>query len=213
MVARSVVVPAGARVDVPVRCVERARWAPDARDTRFSTSTQMSSATRSRLRRARGPSDQATVWHEVDKDLRRTESTSMTSSYEAVQERLRDAIGQLKQRGEIEPPADANGALVLFRRGFGWLEIFPHRAALGVAVDALLSGFVDRGASNDPAQRRRSSSRILDDVRETRLVVNVGAPGVGCDYVVDGQLDSGHVIMLAGRVAHLAARIGYEVEA
>ena len=212
MVARSVVVPAGSRVDVPVRCVERARWAPDARDQRFSTSTQMSSATRSRLRRTRGATDQATVWHEVDKDLRRTQSTSRTSSYEAVQERLRDIVDALKQRGELAPPADANGALLLFRRGFGWLEVFPHRAALHAALDGLLSGLVDQGAAHDRARRQRSSSQILNDVLETRLVEERDSIGAGSAYLVDGQLDNGHVVLIDGRVAHLAARVGYEVE-
>lgn len=209
MVERSVVVPASASASVPVRCVERARWEEDGRGAQFSTGAQMSSTTRARLRRSPTGSDQRTVWREVDEDLERTQTTSVTSSYEAVQQRVGRATRATRARLG-EPPAEANGALLLFQRGFGWLEVFPHRDGLVGAIDGLLAGFVDDGARAERTSTRRASTRIVDDVLDARLSCQVPPNGVGHPYSLEGALDRGHALFVEGRLAHLAACVGYQ---
>ncbi len=208
MVERSVVVPARASASVPVRCVERSRWHDDGRGAQFSTAPQMSSTTRGRLKRSPTGSDQRTVWREVDEDLERTQTMSATASYEAVQERVHRATSEVRARLG-EPPEHANGALLLFPRGFGWLEVFPQRDGLVGALDGLISGFVDGGASGGEATSRRASARIVDDLLDAPLSKQPVAAGTGQAFTLDGQLDRGHALFVGDRLAHLAACVGY----
>jgi hypothetical protein len=153
-VERSVVVPGGGSVRVPVKCVEAGRWAPRDEQTartfevidragvrtRWSTTQSMAAEL---ARHGRFAAEQATVWQQIDEELTRSAVTSRTRSYEAYLQGVKRRLVAEAQRAAVRPPLAANGAVIFPRGGGFWIEAFPTPEALAEHADDLLSDLFD----------------------------------------------------------------------
>jgi hypothetical protein len=221
MIARTVVIAPGSRVEVPVRCVESGRWSSsdDSAARTFSAADTVSVRMRRALSRSKGKSfartgnysvEQQEVWDRVDGELTGSGLRSGTSSYDtylsAVKARQQEAV----RAAAVEPPTAANGAVILMASG-AWLEAFPSNDVLVASSDGLLADLFaadERPFESDP---RTGVERALSLVwrTECRPIGRV-AGTLGDPYALDRSGVHGSCVLLAGALAHLA--VGFRSE-
>ncbi len=174
VVNRSLLLPPGARVEVPVSCVEKGRWRRETQAMRSSGRT-LPSRLRARLARrvlrneARGrgsDSDQLATWREVDRFIETTQSHSPTSS---IGPALDDLLRGVQIARVLAPYDDQVGAIYLQGRELLGLERLGR-------PDAWSQGWqvIARGHAIRPESRRRrprlllplEQDRALDTLRE-----------------------------------------------
>lgn len=220
-VERSVIVPGGGSVRVPVKCVEAGRWAPrdeqTARSfevsertgvrTRWSTSRSMADQL---ARHGRFAAEQSAVWQQVDEELTRNAVASRTRSYEAYLQGVKRHLVAEAQRADVHPPAAAN-AVAIFPRGGGfWVEAYPSAEALAEHADDLLSDLFDPGSRSEgkrPAADRFEVDRVLDALWAAplqRLDRIEGTTGDSFAISEGPERAAGAVVTLDGALAHLA---------
>jgi hypothetical protein len=212
---RSVLVPGLGECTVPVRCVEKGRWhaRDDGAGTRFQLEGHLSMPMRTKLAQSKSEalrgkgryeSEQHSVWREVDEELGRSKVASATSSYEAYMHEVRKPQVEVARARAVQPPPDANGALVLPVAGGFWLEALPDHAALRAHADELLADL--RAAAASPAsQELPSPAWLLDSVWDAQLAaVDAVAGTVGHAYGLSTSTVAGDALLLDGALVHLA---------
>jgi hypothetical protein len=218
MLARTVVIAPGSRVEVPVRCVEAGRWSPDdSAPGTFSASDTVSVRMRRALSRSKGKSFASTgsysvaqreVWDRVDRELAGSGVRSDTSSYgnylSAVKARQQEAV----RAAAVEPPTAANGAVVLMSSG-AWLEAFPSNDVLVASAEGLLADLFAADARPFESDPRTVAERAVSFVlsMDCRPIDSVPAT-LGDPYALDGFDAHGSCVLLAGALAHLAVGFG-----
>lgn len=227
VVDRSVIVPALAITDLPVRCVEQRRWGSRGRGEENTfvlagPATSRSRArfvdTRERCLAERGAYrlDQREVWDHVERELDRSSVRSSTQSYVSVLEATEAPLRAKARRHVARMPEIANGLLILDGDERGWLEIMPGAAELRAVAGALVVGALE---SDDEREDALGPERAMGAVREELDAVacaplrRLDAPlqTLGEHLAVRSDHVAGAAVLLEGEIAHLAVRLGRSV--
>ena len=210
-VERTIVVPAGAEVGVPVRCVEKHRWDPGRGAGDFRVEGTLSSVTRASFAKQKQVAldaygayalDQQSVWSEVRDEITRSGVTSTTESYADFLRATRPPPARVA----IDPPAGAN-AIALFVDGTAWIEALPSEALLRSQAPSMLDDF--RRRVNESARGRVAGVEAIDDAWRTELVALDAVEGtIGDAYAVRGVRAVGSALFFDGQLAHLAVAVG-----
>lgn len=211
VVAHSVVVAPGARLAVPVGCMERGRWHHET--GRFSVGDmKMSPHVRRRtvadvkeatLSGSRPSLDQSRLWRDVDTELACCGVSSSTSDYyEIVERQGREA----RDRARAFVPAPSQvGVLVLSGGGLLGFEAAGHHGLWSeLSAPTLASYLMGRSRGHERARRERASAgEWLARVRSARLVAT---PGLGLGHDLDLQAPglSGVGLAIDGGPVHVA---------
>ena len=211
----SVLVPAGATIDVPVSCVEAGRWSGERAFTRgrsfaprrvrrVKTATVRNSIAMGNSKY----SDQGAVWSTIDAELSRVDKLNATSSLlanEALLEedsRLREATAELIELGPL--PGQCGIVLSHGSRVVA-VEVFANPRLLSANWEALV-----RAAMLDTPvdlRGRPSASRALQFLHRLATATSTDASGVGLgreSHVRTGRL-VGQALTLDGSVVHASA--------
>jgi hypothetical protein len=220
VVERSVIVPAFAVAEVPVRCVESGRWAPrDAHTAKsFEVASPAALGTReytacAKQRRMRTNAsydlEQGEVWQHIERELEGSKVRSNTRSYTAFLSFRAERVAEARKL-DVQPPEGANGLALVRPNGVVWIEVFPTREDMCSIVPTVVADALE------PMQGERFSTRsatlwVHSAVTHvgTASLLGVPAPSatLGDTYVIDGQDVAGSLLLYAGRVAHLVARV------
>ena len=209
----SILLPPGAKLNIPVSCVEQGRWRSVS--AKFSAGGYATLALRARksedvgrnLReRSQAASDQMAVWDSVQDTLAKTGTRSNSMA-------LSDA--RQEQRASLESyidalpyPANAQGLLAAINGQFMVLELFDKPATLeriwprllaGYALDALISPKV-KPRSFAP----KTARTIMDTLAKTDCTPCPSA-GLGQDCRFDSADFVGQSLIFQDQCIHLCA--------
>lgn len=222
VVEQSVVVPAFAELDVPVRCVEAGRW--HARDVstakHFEVQSPATISSREHLAKLKQRSyaqqksytlDQREVWSHVSSELQKTRVTSQTSSYTAFLGSREQRVAQAKLLA-ITPPPNANALALVKPLGGVWIEALPTPEALREAVTTVIADALD--ASTPHGATIADASTVAEDaMSELALATLIALDAVkgtsSRAYAFDGAHTAGQVLLYGNRLAHLTATVGF----
>jgi hypothetical protein len=212
-----VLIPAGAKLTIPVSCVEQGRWhhvSPHFQHGKTSHATmraRKAGRVHASLRR-RGTHDanQAAVWDEVEECLQKAAVVSPTSAlaaaYSQHDEKLRDF------RAQLELPADAVGVAAFHGSRFCGLDLFDRHATLKYFWESLLDSYaidlLDEPV--DPAFGAKERADVPTPQAIVRAHLERAAaagnwerfapPGEGVDWRLDDPQVSGSALVWDERV-------------
>ena len=193
----SVLVDAGARVRLPVSCVEQGRWDGRRSNESFKVAPQAADPSLRRVKRSRANQlasvglaalpDQGEVWQEVGSKFGDhgvfSSSDALHDVYEARRvdlDRLTGAVRPLDgQVGALAAVAGRPVALDLVSRADVFSSLLP-RLAQGYGLDALESGVAE--ADPDGSAAAAFLDAVIDAPRQP-----LPTPGLGRGLRVDGQ--------------------------
>lgn len=208
----SILVPPGARLEVPVACVEAGRWHWRARRFEGAGSVLYREARASlnrsvseHYREGAPRTDQRAVWDEVNAKLRGMGVASASADLLAAQRRHREALDEIAAALEAEP---GQVGVVFHLDGVPvGIEVFGHEAMLaaclpklgrGYALDALDPQAVPpAGAAGDVQGLLAALARVAPERRP--------AVGLGEQWRIDAGAFVGAALMEGGRLVHLGA--------
>jgi hypothetical protein len=208
----SVLIPAGADLDVPVSCVEAGRWtAPRAfgRSPSFATRAVRRAdivTTAQNVRRTGSKAaDQAQVWEAVDRELARTGTQSPTSSLadaEAVVERddtLGAALAEVKATGPLPGQCGvvvAQGSHVVAAEIFGSPELLADQWE-----PVVHSAFLDREGTPTGNPSFSAALRLLGRASKAQGTEAAGV-GLGREFHLESSAIVGQALLLEEFVVH-----------
>ena len=181
MLNTSVLVPAGATIDLPVSCVEHARWSGTRRFERdgFRATRRVRRATQAGVddnvrRYGERRSDQAAVWASVSHELNRLDVQHPTGSITAAHHVDRRPGINLAERG---PAADQIGVAISHGRRVVSVELFGSTDLLGAAWP----GIVRAALLDTPTHVRGapSSTKVLRFLDRWFATPSASVRGVG----------------------------------
>ncbi len=213
----SVLVGAGAQIEVPVSCVEQGRWDGRRRDEHFAPAPhaddpslrriKRESALRSEEQGLAGRPAQGEVWQEVGSRLQRFGVDSESSKFGDLFEQRRGEIGALAD--DIEPVTDQVGALACVGGAPIALDVVGRAEVFAALHDRLVRGYALDGLSarpvqgRDPADPTRAGAflaRVLDASRRP-----VPTPGIGEAHTLVGDRLVGGSLSFEDEVVALCA--------
>jgi hypothetical protein len=206
----TVLVPAQAKVKLPVSCVEQGRW---RRTSAFFTASKQispyhlrhglkSSVARSLKEKLGHRSDQAQVWGEVRKQQAALGVSSDTSALADTYEKYEERLGAAKKA--LQYVAGASGLVVAIGRQIVTADIFDEpttcekvwgRLLSGLVLDALTQGQTD--GSPDSAQ----VGLLLHEVRNAAWM-QTEAVGEGQEYRAEFGGKVASALLLDGALVH-----------
>lgn len=183
----SVLLPAGASVDLPVSCVQAGRWHGERRFRKGKTyasrrvrRTKQAGVGRNVRATGRKASYQGAVWDAIGVELARLQVHESTAAFTAADEvferddRLDAALGELVGRG---PLPGQRGIVVAHGRRVVQADIFVTPEVLAEQWEALLrSYFLD---APETAEGTPSTDRVLRFLERFGTAESTEAPGVG----------------------------------
>lgn len=210
----SVLVPAGARVVVPVSCVEAGRWRDVSREAAPADRThyargralKAASVSASRQRFGEPVSDQAAIWADIHELLDCEGVVSPTAAaadlYAAAAPRM-DAF-----RAAFASVPGQLGALFLVSGAVTGLDLFDSPRTLAAALPRLVAGHALQASPGEPAvdpgiaanRARRFVERVRDAGSE-----RFPAPGQGEDVRLAAPGIVGGALEVGPRLVHLYA--------
>jgi hypothetical protein len=211
VVAHSVVVAAGAKLRIPVGCMEHGRWHHETE--RFAIGdVKMAPELRSRTQRDVRASfeafgekqlDQQRLWKDVDLSLAACAAPSSTSDYyEIVKREGKDARSRA---AALAPVPGQAGAVVLADGALVGLEVAGHHGLWSAMAEATLSSYfmgLRRGSAARGAARG-SAGEWLARVQAARVRTSPGL-GLGTDLDLDGPGFAGLGLALGELPLHVA---------
>lgn len=205
IVTTSVVVPAGARHNVSVTCVEAGRWGGDERPVGRSD-RHAPSAVRARNRRhvaetGRAEADQGGVWEEIDRYAATVGAESSTHAMEDVHAHVADRVRALVSG--TTPLAGQCGVAAAIGDRVVAVDLFDDPQTLADYWDALVAGYaLDADETSATRPRRRTVRRLLGEVAAGRATAVDGRVHVATDGAAATAL------LLDDIVVHLAVSAG-----
>jgi hypothetical protein len=204
----SILIPAGARIEIPVSCVEAGRWSRTSRH--FSPSADhMYASGRARMMHdvhrsldaGHGPrADQQGVWGDIDRKMGRMGVRSRTRTMTDIYEQRGCSLDTMV--GQLTPAPDQVGAIFIVRDRIAGLELFDHPETLALKLPKLVRSYgldaIDESAGSEPcsiptserflqgiSSAQRSDDPAVGQGVHTRLQ---GAGLIGSALVMDGHL-------------------------
>jgi len=143
----SILVPAESRLNIPVSCVEQGRWAYRSRafDSGSTTShlrlrkIQTENVTTSLRFKQSFDANQSAVWQEVGRKMHSHDTTSHTAALHDVYEQTSHTVQEYLEN--LQPPAAAEGILVVINNEVVGGDLFDHAETLGRLWQKLLRGY------------------------------------------------------------------------
>jgi len=205
----TVLVGKGARLDIPVSCVEQGRWAYKSARFTFGNATLYASARAKKAARVsaslragqRHTSDQHEVWADM---------SFMAAAHDVKSDTMRDFFERYEQdiaaaRAALAPQPGQVGALVYLGTQWVGLELLASADLFARAWPRLCAGYAaeavgsraETAAAPDP---RAMLARLL-----RQPVEDAPAVGLGCEHRLAGDRVAGAALVVDGLVAHLMA--------
>ena len=208
----TMLVPAGATLDIPVTCVEAGRWSYASHE--FETSNHVHFA-RGRAKKAAAVScsmsggggrcaDQSQVWAEISAKSRRMAAPSPTQAMAAIFDRHRSSVEDYVEA--LTPAEGQAGAIFAIGAEVVGLDLFDRNSTLVATLPKLVRSYAIDALETPVAER-------CDPQRATAFLKTLGGapvesfPAVGlgtdlrlrCEGLVGGGLE------VEGVLVHLAA--------
>jgi hypothetical protein len=206
----SVLVPALAKLTIPVSCVEAGRWRRSS--TFFSSSKHSSpyhlrhrlksSVTRSLKEKQGHRSDQGQVWEEVRKQQDALGVSSGTSALSDSYERYQEHLAKVQKTLEYVP--GACGLVLAIGPQIATADLFDKpvtcekvwgRLLSGLVLDALAEGQAE--GSPDPGQ----VTQLLNEIRSSAWT-QTETVGEGQEYRAEFNGKVGSALLLDGSLVH-----------
>jgi hypothetical protein len=206
----TVLVAAGARLTIPVSCVEEGRWAYRSRRFAASASTLYASVralkaakvTESLRTRGQHASDQGEIWHRLSLKAAAHTVESATGAMSDFYARHTEALDAA--RAALAPRRGQVGALVFLGERWVGLDLLPSASLfervwprLGAGYAADLLGHEGGAAAPDPRA-------VLEAVAQAP-VEEAPAVGLGREHRLAGSTLAGAALVVEDAVAHLMA--------
>ncbi len=211
MVNATILIPAQEKVEVPVSCVERGRWAFESQSFTSSRTLGYSSLRRKKAQQVseslafRGgfSSDQGAIWEEIDELQASLNSHSPTDSLHGVYEdRARDMADLI--RG-LEPQPGQSGVAVFVRNNFVCLDLFDRPDTLSFLWDKLLASYALEAMvhrEEKPSRSEPDPAFLPDALLGTETAV-YSSVGLGSAIRLSGPRLTGAGLVLEDRLLHL----------
>jgi len=206
----TVLVPAHAKLNLPVSCVEAGRW---KRSSAFFTSSKTgspyrlrhglkSSVSRSLKEKQGHRSDQGKVWDDVKMQQKALGVTSGTSAMSDTYEKYEDNLAQAQKAMQYVP--GACGLAVAIGSQVVTADLFDKPATCQKLWDKLLSGIVLDALMEREAQGSPDSSQVEKLVNEARNAAwaQTEAVGEGQEYRAEFDGKVGSALVLDGSLVH-----------
>jgi hypothetical protein len=212
----SVLVPAQAKLTIPVSCVEQGRWKRTS--AFFSSSKHISpyrlrhglkcSVTRSLKQQLGHSSDQAKVWDDVRTQQKALAVSSDSSALADSYEKYKQSLAEAEQALRYVP--GACGLVVAIGPQIATADLFDKPATCekvwgrllsGLVLDALMEGQAD--GSPDVAQ----VSQFVSEVRSAGWT-QTPAVGEGAEYRAEFDGKVGSALLLDGALVHGSVLVG-----
>ena len=210
----SVLVAGGARVVIPVSCVEQGRWSWRSREFSSGGRTLFASARAKKMARVSASlrdsgsryADQGEIWADVAEKVRSSGSTSATSSMSDAYAARARAIGEYV--AAFFPELRQCGAVLAIDGRVQGLELFDSPSAFARYFAKLV-----RGYALDAVETANGKVLAPPEEEVRRFLERVGAAagerfaalGEGEDIRLSGEGLAGGALAAGGRVVHLAA--------
>jgi len=205
----SVIVPAGASIDLPVSCVEHARWSGDShfqrdgfratRRVRRTTQAGVDSSIRNFGERR---SDQGAVWETVSSELSRLSVQHPTGSMAAARQVDAGPIQNLTQQG---PLPDQIGVAISHGRRVVSVELFGSTELLASAWQGIVhSALLDAPSHVRGAPSSTKVLRFIDRWFHTQPLRSHGV-GLGVEHRTRGKRLVAQSLTISDIVVHASA--------
>jgi hypothetical protein len=208
----SVLASARSTIQVPVSCVEAARWDPEtpefapAGQVHFATgrAERIAQVTRSLSETGEAASDQVDIWAAIDARLRYMGVVSPTCAHAALFAEARRRLDKFVEA--VRPRDGQTGALFAVGAEIAGLDLFDSAETLAANLPKLVrSAALDALVSpSGAAPSRCEAIRFVHRVRAARTL-RFAAVGEGEDIRLCGAMLSGGALAWRGRVVHLCA--------
>lgn len=211
VVNTTIVVPAGASVEIPVTCVEQGRWGYTSRNFTSSRSHSSSSlrslkhrtVTDSLRETGRYTSDQGAVWGDIHAKMRRMESPSPTMSLTDVYESSVSGEDEARLEDEVRPQAGQVGYFAYVREGFAGGDVFGSSELCRAKLSKLLRGHYLDSLDAYLEFPRLGVADVLAEVRAARPEQFAGV-GKGSELRFESASVQGACKVVDERIPHLA---------
>ena len=206
----TVLVPAKAKITLPVSCVEAGRW---KRSSAFFSSSKTispyrlrhglkSSVSRSLKEKLGHRSDQSKVWDDVQKQQTVLGVTSGTSALSDTYDKYEENLAQAQKQLQYVP--GACGLAVAIGSQVVTADLFDKPATCQKLWDKLLSGMVLDALMEGDAQISPDASQVEQLVTEARNAawVQTDAVGAGQEFRAEFNGKVGSALVLDGSLVH-----------
>lgn len=211
VVNTTIVVPAGASVEIPVTCVEQGRWRYSSRN--FSSGRSHSSSSLRSLKhrtvtdslRASGryTSDQTSVWGDIRAKMGRMGSTSPTMSLTDVYESSVSDRDEARLAEEVGARPGQVGYFAHVREGFAGGDVFGSEELCRAKLVKLLRGHYLDSLDAQLEFPRLSFAEVLGQVRAARPE-QFAAVGKGAELRFETAAVQGACKLIDDAIPHLA---------
>ncbi|CAA9518543.1 MAG: hypothetical protein AVDCRST_MAG45-2349 [uncultured Solirubrobacterales bacterium] len=210
----SVLVPAGAKLDVPVSCVEHGRWDGSRHGEAFASAPQAAYPELRRMKAARvreqasagleARAAQSEVWEEVAAKHQRIGTRSTTGAMHDAFEQRRDRLGEL--RTGIASHAGQVGMLAAVGGRFSVLDHVSRPEVFTILQEPLVQGYALDALEATPsgAPSIEDASSFVAQIFEQRLFESDGV-GLGRAGRFEGDGVAGAALLCGNELVQLTA--------
>jgi hypothetical protein len=208
----SMLIPAAARIAIPVSCVEQGRWA--YRSRRFSSSGDYSSSSLRYVMRqsvtasTRGQrghrSDQWAVWNAVAEQQATlgvdSDTSALSDSFVSFQKEVR------RHQEELKYPKQATGLAIAIGPKLVSVDLFDKPDTCERVWERLLSGTILESLQVEEQDVRPAPEDITDFLNQMERTswAEVPAVGEGEEYRAESEDNHGSVLFLQDSLVHLS---------
>jgi len=211
VVNTTIVVPAGASVEIPVTCVEQGRWGYNSRNF-MSGRSHSSSSLRSLKHRTvtdslrvtgRYTSDQGSVWGSIRDKMHRMSSPSPTMSLTDVYESSVSGEEEARLEEEVRPQAGQVGYFAYVRDGFAGGDVFGSSELCRAKLSKLLRGHYLDSLDTYLEFPPLTFEQVIEQVRGARPE-QFAAVGKGSELRFEAAAVQGACKLVGDNIPHLS---------
>lgn len=211
----SVLVPAGATIDIPVSCVEQGRWsgANEFGRGRMLASrrvrrTKIDGVRTNIERTGHKASDQGAVWHAISNELQRLDAHNPTGSFieaERVFDRDRGLAQTTDELVAMGPLPGQCGVVIAHGGRVLSADVFANPDTFACQWEAIVRGAMLEATGESAG--RASATRALEFLHRLAAGKAELAPGVGLgrEHHITGKRVIGQALMWDGFLVHASA--------